>query len=106
MTPSASTKVSPAPDFRALFESAPGSYLVLTPDLTIVAVSDAYLSATMTKREEILGRAPAGKQASAVRCIFVTRIANGKLVEDTVVYDTLGMLRQLGVVPSIAAKAA
>ena len=55
MTPSASTKVSPAPDFRALFESAPGSYLVLTPDLTIVAVSDAYLNATMTKREEILG---------------------------------------------------
>jgi signal transduction histidine kinase/DNA-binding response OmpR family regulator len=44
------------PDFRALFESAPGLYLVLTPDLTIVAVSDAYLRATMTKREEILGR--------------------------------------------------
>src|ERR1700758_5179262 len=56
MTPSASTKVSPAPDFRALFESAPGSYLALTPDLTIVAVSDAYVRATMTKREEILGR--------------------------------------------------
>ncbi len=44
------------PDFRALFESAPGLYLVLTPDLTIVAVSEAYLRATMTKREEILGR--------------------------------------------------
>jgi signal transduction histidine kinase/CheY-like chemotaxis protein len=47
---------APTPDFRALFESAPGLYLVLTPDLTIVAASDAYLSATMTKREEILGR--------------------------------------------------
>jgi predicted nucleic acid-binding protein len=44
------------PDFQALFESAPGSYLVLTPELTIAAVSDAYLRATMTKREEILGR--------------------------------------------------
>jgi PAS domain S-box-containing protein len=44
------------PDFRALFESAPGLYLVLTPDLRIVAVSDAYLRATMTGREEILGR--------------------------------------------------
>lgn len=44
------------PDFRALFESAPGSYLVLTPSLTIVAVSDAYLRATMVRREEILGR--------------------------------------------------
>ncbi len=44
------------PDFRALFESAPGLYLVLTPTLTIVAASDAYLQATMTRREEILGR--------------------------------------------------
>lgn len=43
-------------DFRTLFESAPGSYLVLLPDLTIIAVSDAYLNATMTKREDILGR--------------------------------------------------
>src|SRR5437667_8813190 len=44
------------PDFQTLFESAPGLYLVLTPDLKIVAVSDAYLRATMTKREEILSR--------------------------------------------------
>jgi formate hydrogenlyase transcriptional activator len=34
----------------------PGLYLVLTPDLTIVNVSDAYLRATMTEREDILGR--------------------------------------------------
>src|SRR6202007_2310531 len=52
-TPSQS---SPTPDFQALFQSAPGLYLVLTPELNIVAVSDAYLRATMTKREEILGR--------------------------------------------------
>ena len=42
--------------FQRLFESAPGLYLVLLPDLTIVAVSDAYLQATMTQREQILGR--------------------------------------------------
>jgi PAS domain S-box-containing protein len=47
---------NPTPDFQALFQSAPGLYLVLTPDLNIVAVSDAYLRATMTQREEILGR--------------------------------------------------
>src|SRR5437660_1409735 len=44
------------PDFQTLFESAPNLYLVLTPDLKIVAVSETYLRATMTKREEILGR--------------------------------------------------
>ena len=43
-------------DFRALFESAPGLYLVLDPELRIVAVSDAYLAATMTDRDRITGR--------------------------------------------------
>lgn len=43
-------------DFRLLFESVPGLYLVLTPNLKIVTASDAYLQATMTTREEIIGR--------------------------------------------------
>lgn len=44
------------PDFRLLFESAPDSYLVLSADFRIVAVSDAYLRATNTKRDVITGR--------------------------------------------------
>jgi len=43
-------------DFRSLFESAPGLYLVLDRDLRIVAVTETYLRATMTSRESILGR--------------------------------------------------
>jgi len=43
-------------DFQKLFEEAPGLYLVLTPQLKIAGASEAYLAATMTKREEILGR--------------------------------------------------
>ncbi len=45
-----------SPDFRALFENIPGLYLVLTPDLRIVAASNAYLRATMTTRDAILGQ--------------------------------------------------
>jgi PAS domain S-box-containing protein len=41
---------------QSLFESLPGLYLVLTPDFVITAVSDAYLNATMTTREGIVGR--------------------------------------------------
>jgi len=42
--------------FRAIFESAPGLYLVLTAgDYRIVGVSDAYLQATYTDREAIIG---------------------------------------------------
>jgi len=48
--------LSPTPDFRRLFEAAPGCYLVLSPDFTIVGVSDAYLRATLTRRDEIVGR--------------------------------------------------
>lgn len=42
-------------DFKELFECSPGLYLILTPNFTIVAVTDAYLKATMTEREKILG---------------------------------------------------
>ncbi|MFP2897113.1 ATP-binding protein [Corallococcus sp. 4LFB] len=47
---------SPAPDYRSLFEASPNPYLVLTPGFVIAAVTDAYLRATRTRREDILGR--------------------------------------------------
>jgi PAS domain S-box-containing protein len=43
-------------NFRQLFESAPGNYLVLDPDYTIVAASDSYLQTSMTQREAIMNR--------------------------------------------------
>lgn len=46
-------------DFQMLFEATPALYLVLlpnAPEFTIVAVSDAYLKQTMTRRSEIVGR--------------------------------------------------
>lgn len=47
---------APVPDFQTLFESVPGLYLVLALDFSIIAVSDAYLRATKTRRDDILGR--------------------------------------------------
>ena len=41
---------------QGLFESLPGLFLVFTPDLKIVSVSDALLEATKTKRETVMGR--------------------------------------------------
>jgi PAS domain-containing protein len=43
-------------DFQSLFEKSPGRYLVLDPHFLIVAANDAYCAATMTRREEIVGR--------------------------------------------------
>ena len=45
-----------ANDYQKIFDGAPGNYLLLSPDLTIVGVNQCYLSATMTRREEIVGR--------------------------------------------------
>jgi signal transduction histidine kinase/DNA-binding response OmpR family regulator len=86
---------SPAVDFQALFESAPGLYLVLTPDLIIVAVSDAYLRATMTKRVDILGRGvfevfpdnPADPAATGVRNL---RTSLQRVLQDKVA-DTMAV---------------
>ena len=47
------------PDFESIFQSLPECYLILRadqPQFTIVAVSDAYLKATHTQRELIIGR--------------------------------------------------
>lgn len=47
------------PDFQRLFEASPGLLLVLLPDaprFTIVAASDAYLTATMRTRHQVLRR--------------------------------------------------
>lgn len=43
-------------ELQSLFESLPGLYLILTPELEIVTASDAYLKATMTTRQDIAGR--------------------------------------------------
>lgn len=43
-------------DFRQIFESAPGLYLILAPDLTIVGVTNAYAKATLQQRDAMVGR--------------------------------------------------
>lgn len=43
-------------NFKALFEEAPGLILVLNPSFTILAISDAYVEATYSKREDLVGK--------------------------------------------------
>ena len=43
-------------DFQKLFESSPDLYLLLYPDLTIAGGTDAYIAATLTRRQDITGR--------------------------------------------------
>ena len=45
-----------ADHYQLLFEASPTPFLILTPDFKIVAVSDSYLCATMTRRHDIIGK--------------------------------------------------
>src|SRR3954468_12059834 len=47
---------TPELDYQRLFDAAPSPFLVLDAHLTIVAVNEAYLAATATDRNALLGR--------------------------------------------------
>jgi PAS domain S-box-containing protein len=50
------TSANAALDFAALFDATPSPYLVLAADFSIVSVNQAYLRATRTVHEQIVGR--------------------------------------------------
>ncbi len=54
-----------------------------------------------TQQGELMGVPPTGKQVT-VSGITISRVKNGKVVEEWSNWDTLGMLQQLGVVPELA----
>ena len=53
-----------------------------------------------THQGPLMGISPTGKQAT-VTGIVINRFANGKVVEGWFNYDTLGMLQQRGVIPTM-----
>ncbi len=56
-------------------------------------------TASLTHKGVFEGLPPTGKRA-VVQGIYIHRLAGGKMVEDWAIRDTLGLLQQLGVVPS------
>jgi steroid delta-isomerase-like uncharacterized protein len=83
-------------------------YVTAFPDLhftieDLIAKGDrvvARYTAQGTQQGELMGIAPTGKQTT-VTVISITRWANDKFVEEWLNFDALGMLQQLGVVPSM-----
>jgi predicted ester cyclase len=51
-----------------------------------------------TNEGELMGTPPTGKSATW-RVVHLGRIAGGKIAEDMVVFDQLGLLQQLGLAP-------
>ncbi len=58
-------------------------------------------TAVGTHHGELFGIAPTGKQAT-ISGISIERFAGGKIAEEWISWDTLGLLQQLGAVPALA----
>lgn len=69
---------------------------------TIVAGNDIITrwKGTGTHKKELMGIPPTGKKAN-VDGIWIHRIKNDRIAESWNVWDTLGLLQQLGVVPAM-----
>jgi len=84
-----------------------GMYLEAFPDLQIsidelLAVEDKVIGRftfTGTHEGELMGLPPTGRRIS-VRQIAIYRIEDGKVVEEWEVSDQLGLMQQLGALPS------
>ena len=81
-------------------------YLNVYPDVRVdiedqIAEGDKVVTrwrAMATHKGELMGIAPTGRQVR-VMGIAISRLGGGKLLESWVSFDTLEMLRQLGVAP-------
>lgn len=52
-----------------------------------------------TQKGELMGIPPTGKPV-VVEAVVIDRISGGKIVEEWTIFDSLGMMHQLGVVPA------
>jgi predicted ester cyclase len=84
-------------------------YFRAFPDLrwtieTMIAEGDlvaVHYTGRGTHQGDLMGIPPTGKQATA-SAVLILQIEDGKIVEDWLEGDKLGLLQQLGVIPSSA----
>ncbi len=95
---------TPGPDG---FKAVMGMFFTAFPDLQ-VTVEDAFAEGDTvvtrgtiagTHRGDFQGLPPTGRHVK-ISYIDIWRVANGKLAENWVRMDQLGMMQQLGVIPS------
>jgi steroid delta-isomerase-like uncharacterized protein len=97
----------PGPMSREAIKPVWGAFFAAFPDLTH-SIEDLFaegdnvairMAIRGTHRGEFQGIPPTGKTIT-LASINIMRCAGGKIVEQRIEYDALGMLRQLGVIPA------
>ena len=81
--------------FRGAFPDARGTIEDMIAEGDKVAARGTFRG---THRGELMGIPPTGKQV-AFTWVHIYRIADGKLVEQWSVFDQMGLMQQLGMVP-------
>ena len=85
-----------------------GTFLGAFPDMRIniegmLSEGDlvaAHVTGGGTHTGDLEGLAPTGKKISGVRGLTICRVNGGKVVEEWEVFDQLGIMQQLGVIPT------
>ena len=93
---------------REAFKQFLSMWITAFPDLhftvdDIIAEGDAVVvrhTARGTHQGELMGIAPTGKEVTSTG-IVICHIVNGKAVAEWMNADTLGLLQQIGVIPSM-----
>jgi steroid delta-isomerase-like uncharacterized protein len=89
--------------FKELIAGYRGAFpdLHMTID-ELIAEGDAVASrwtASGTHRGELMGIPPSGKQVT-ISGLIITRFAGGKATDDFEIFDTMGLLQQIGAMPA------
>jgi steroid delta-isomerase-like uncharacterized protein len=86
--------------FTALLDAFPDGRLTVNDQIGEGEKVAVRWKFTGTHKGELMGLAPTGKQVSMTG-ISIIRIANGKIAEAWEEWDNLGMMQQLGLVPTV-----
>ena len=84
----------------AIYRSAfPDTHLTIEDQIAEGDMVVSRWTATGTHQGSMMGIPPSGKRVT-ITGITITRFANGKAAESWYSYDTLGMLQQIGAIPT------
>lgn len=90
--------------FASLLNAFPDGRLTVLDQVAEDDKAVARWSFIGTHKAPLMGIAPTGKRV-AMTGISITRIVNGKIVEAWEEWDSLGMMQQLGIVPTVKLEA-
>ena len=84
---------------KTFLDAFPDWSITLDPVISEGDMVVAHLVASGTHTAELEGIPPTGKRIEGIRGLSMTRISGGKIVEEWELFDQMGIMEQLGVIP-------